>query len=285
MKRIIVTNFTDPVCVWCWAMEPVFRALETRYPMDIELRYVMGGLVRDITDFDDPDNGIGGDISLINRQVSEHWLESAARHHMPVMVDGMNLFTLERRSSYPQGIAYRAAMLASPDRAGLLLRRLRDASIAGAQSTNDWDVIRALARASGIDMQRFDQALADGSANSAFQADLGLTAAIGVSSFPTFQIKTSQDRRMMMRGYLEVADFHRAISQLTDGELQPLSSPPDSDILLWLIRGQGRLALEEVYQAFDFDSRSEAHDWLQGLIEKGLLTKEEAGTSYFVRAS
>ena len=45
MRKITITNFTDPVCVWCWATEPVFRYLETHYPGDIEFRSICGGLM------------------------------------------------------------------------------------------------------------------------------------------------------------------------------------------------------------------------------------------------
>jgi len=38
MKRIVITNFTDPVCVWSWGTEPVFRALETHHPDQVEFR-------------------------------------------------------------------------------------------------------------------------------------------------------------------------------------------------------------------------------------------------------
>ena len=58
MKCITITNFTDPVCIWCWGTEPIFRALETHYPDLVEFRYVMGGLVYDINNFADRDNGI-----------------------------------------------------------------------------------------------------------------------------------------------------------------------------------------------------------------------------------
>ena len=60
MKPIVITNYSDPVCVWCWGTEPIFRAMETHYPDLFSIRYVMGGMVRDLSDFNDEENGIGG---------------------------------------------------------------------------------------------------------------------------------------------------------------------------------------------------------------------------------
>ena len=283
MKEIIITNFTDPVCVWCWGTEPVLRALETRYPGDIEVRYVMGGLVKDISDFDDPANGIGGDISLINGQVASHWQESADRHGMPIMTENFRLFSTEYPSTYPLNIACKAAQLASPGLANRYLRRLREATLTQAQLTNRQPVLDALAREVGIDMTAFEQALRDGSAKRAFQTDLGLGQALGVSAFPTFLVKSAQARQILMRGFNTRQDFERVIAQLTDGELKPLASAPEEEVLMWLLNIHGSLAREEVFQAFDFDSREEADRFLQPLIDKGRLVKAQAGTSYLVR--
>lgn len=284
MKTLDITCYTDPCCVWCWAMEPVFRALETRYPGDISIRYVMGGMVEDIRRFEDEANGIGSDLTLVNRQIADHWLEAAPIHGMPVMAEDLRLFSGERLSTYPPSIAYKAAQIASPEKADLYLRLLRDAAFTRALPINDPDVIAQLAREAGLDMPAFEKALKDGSAERAFMGDLGLTRATGVGVFPTFRLKTARARQMYMRGYQRYEDFQRAFRQLLGDDLQPLPSPPDEEVLLWLIRNQGRLAFEELCQAFDFDSRAQAERWAEGLIQSGLLQKEQAGTGWFVRA-
>ncbi|MHC1787490.1 MAG: DsbA family protein [Christensenellales bacterium] len=286
MKRLIITAFTDPVCCWCWGTEPVFRALETRYPGEIEMRSVMGGLVEDLRDFADPDNGIGGgDPETINAQVAAHWLESARVHGMPIQTGKLRLFSRENPSTYPQNIAVKAAGLTAPDKAERFTRRLREATLAEGLPTGDPAVLADLAEQAGLDRERFLTALHDGRAERAFRTDLGLVRGLGVSVFPTFQLKTAQGRQMMMRGYNTREDFDRAISALTDGDLQPLASPPEREVLLWLIAKQGRLAREEVYQAFDFADRAEADHWVETLIGAGLLQREPAGTSWFVRAA
>lgn len=284
MKRIIITSFSDPLCVWCWASEPVFRALETRYPMDIEVRQVMGGMIRDIQDLDPSAKGNEEDLLRVNREMGAQWLANSGRHHMPVAADAPRLFDLSSQSSYPQGRAYKAAQIADPKKAGRFLRLLREASVARGLPTGSPAVIQDLVKEAGIDIQRFQQAMTDGSAQSAFQADLGLTQAVGVQAFPTFLIKSSQARQMMMRGFMSAKDFHRAIAQLTDKDLKPLPSPPDADILLWLIEEQGSLTPEEVYQAFDFAGRDEAERWLSALIKDHVIRKEPLGNGHILRA-
>ncbi|NLD34496.1 MAG: DsbA family protein [Clostridiales bacterium] len=281
MKDIIITNFTDPVCVWCWAMEPVFRALETRYP-GVEVRYVMGGLVRDIDDFADPDNGIDAGSDGANRQIVSHWLETYDTHRMPIRAEGFHLFSQDAPSTYPQNIAYKAAQIASPRLADRYLRLLRAATFTRALVTSRRDVQVALAREAGLDVPSFERALDDGSAGRAFQTDLGLTQAMGVSSFPTFQVKSAQARQMVMRGYNRLADFERVFSELTGGALTPLASPPDEDVLRWLYDSHGPLTMEEIYRAFDFDSREESDQWVDSLAADGRWARQPVGQSALV---
>ena len=55
-KKLIITEFTDPVCTWCWGSEPVLRKLQTVYQDQLDVRFIMGGLVPDISDFMDEMN-------------------------------------------------------------------------------------------------------------------------------------------------------------------------------------------------------------------------------------
>lgn len=282
MEDIIITSFTDPVCVWCWATEPVLRALETRYPGRVALRQVMGGLVPDIRDFQDPDNHIDSRQADINGQVMAHWLESAAIHRMPIEPRGFALFSDQYPSSYPQNIACKAAQLADPKRAEKYLRLMRLATLAQARQTGSRAVQLQLAEEAGIDPEAFRQALEDGSAERAFRTDLGLVAALGVSVFPTFRVKSNTARQMMMRGYNSREDFEAVFRELTGGTLQPLPSPPEEEVLRWLIDSRGPLSQEEVFAAFDFADRAEADRWVDGLVREGLYRRQPVGPSYLL---
>ena len=283
MERIIITSFTDPVCVWCWASEPVFRALETRYPGQIELRQVMGGLVKDYRDFQDPDNHIDSGEADFNAQVMAHWLQTQPRHRMPIEPEGFQLFRDQQPSSYPQNIACKAAQLTAPDRAEKYLRLMRLATLAEARQTGSREVQLQLASEAGIDPAAFESALKDGSALRAFQTDLGLMQAMGVSVFPTFRVKSSTARQMMMRGYNTLKDFENVFQELTGGTLKPLPSPPEEEVLRWLILSRGPLSQEEIYAAFDFADRAEADGWVKALVAAGDYQMQPIGQSYLVR--
>lgn len=283
MKNIIITNFTDPICVWCWATEPVFRALETHYPNQIEFRYITGGLVENIDDFSDPGNDINAGSDGANAQIISHWLESADRHGMPVKAEGFNLFSKEFPSSYPQNIAYKAAQIVDSQKADAFLRRIREATFTESKVTSDIDIQIELAKEVGLDIDKFIEAINSGEAMKKFKADLAITASSAVNVFPTFLVKTAQARQVIVKSFNTFEDFKEIISHLTDGALQPIEVTPSYEGLAKLMDKHPKLALEEVRQAFDFSTREEADKWIEQFVKDKRLTKELAGTSYFIR--
>ena len=229
---IIITSFTDPVCTWCWGSEPILRKLDTHYPGRVIFRYVMGGLVKDIHQFMDTTNHIGGKgAEAANRQVMEHWLEASQRHGMPVMEEGFALFSDKYPSTYPQCIAYKAAQLTDRNKADRFLRRIREATTAEAQVTSKKEVLVSLASEVGLDIATFLSYINDGSAEQAFNGDLNLCNALGVRGFPTFEVKFNS-QKVLMRGYQQFADFKAVIDMITFKRIRPVKPGKTDEALL-----------------------------------------------------
>lgn len=282
-KKVVITNFTDPLCTWCWGLEPVFRKLETHFPGEIEFRYVMGGMVENVADVWDRANGIGhADIDTIHRQVEAHWIEASRRHGMPVKGKGFNLFTPEYPSTYPQNIAYKAAQMVDQKKADRLLRRLREASAAEYQRTSLPEVIDKLAAEVGLNLKEFHKYLEDGSAEKAFKEDLKTTRAFGVTGFPTCLVSYG-DKQYLLRGYNDYASFVRVIEMASDGKVKPIGSPKaDDTTILDFIKDHGRLALVELKEAFDFSDDKAADGWARKMEKEGLVKINPVGESYFI---
>lgn len=266
--KLIITNFTDPLCTWCWATEPVFRTLENYYNGAIEFRYIMGGLVENATE-------------ETNKEVAAHWLEASKRHKMPVMVEGFHLFSSEYPSSYPQCIAYKAALLMDKPKADRLLRRLREASAAEGLLTSHEDVIISLAEEVGLDIPQFTTHLHDGSAEQAFRGDLALTRSLQVSGFPAFLIKYNA-QQVMVRGYNDFDTFVSVISSITYDKMTPVNPEISDEKLLEFLRQHPRLAAEEIRMAYNRVSLDDVDEWVERLEKEGKVEIIPAGTSYFV---
>jgi predicted DsbA family dithiol-disulfide isomerase len=146
--RPTVTQFTDPVCTWCWGSEPIVQRLRTTFGAQRRMRYVVGGFVEDFDGFSDAANGIEspGDVA-------PHWLEASERHGMPVDVD-VDVFERDpAQSTYPASVAFVAARQQGTDRAHRYLRRLREAYAARVRNVNRRDVQVDLARSVGLDVE------------------------------------------------------------------------------------------------------------------------------------
>ena len=279
--KLIITNFTDPICTWCWGSEPLFRLLETHYPDQIEFRYVMGGLVEDITASYDTQNAIGSDgPEEANRQIIAHWLEASETHGMPVEEKGFRLFSKDRLSSYPQNIAYKAAQKVDPSKADKYLRRIREATAAQAAVTSKDDVLIEHAVEVGFDRDEFSKMYYSDIPKNAFRGDLYINQTLGVTGFPTTEIKYNNERQIL-RGYHPFSSYVDAISQLTHGSVQPVVPKPTEDALFRLMEGTPHIALMEITKAFDFPSITDTEKWLEPFVDSGKLVKIPQGNGYF----
>lgn len=223
MKNLKITIFADPVCTWCWGSVPVVRALEYRLGDKVEINYVMGCMIEDITTFNNRRLGIGGDIALSNRNMHKAWLEASAVHGMPVGEKGLRLFSEEHRSTAPQNIAYIAATVykhkggenVCPKR---FLRRLQEATAVDSAITCDYDVIADLAAVEGYDPLRFKELMESREVRRLFEEDKALCKRYEVHTFPTFMIEY-KGTEVVLRGFTSFDTIMQNISHMTYGKV------------------------------------------------------------------
>ena len=279
-KMIEITEFTDPVCTWCWGSEPVLRKLETRFGEQINIGYIMGGLVQDITSFYDSYNDIGGDPDRSNRNIAKHWVDASERHGMPVRSEGFKLFSREHPSTYPQNIAYKAAQIQDQKLANKFLRRIREASAAEARQTNKTEILLELASEVGLDIARFLDDFTHGPAQRAFEQDLAVTAKYGARGFPSFLLKYGE-KEMTIRGYKRYEEFKALIGHLSGGEIQEHPVAANEETIMAFITKYGSAAPIEIQMTFDL-TNDELKNAIDSLLNKQMIRKREAGNGYFL---
>jgi putative protein-disulfide isomerase len=246
-----IIEFTDPVCTWCWGSEPILRNIKVHYKDQVEIGFIMGGLVPDIRDFYDEMNRIGGDPLESNKQITRHWEEASAIHGMPMRREGFALFSAEYPSSYPQNIAYKAAQFQGRDLADRYLRRLREATEAEARLTNHVEVLVELANDSGLDVSRFIADFQNGSAEQAFRADLERTKAYQVTGFPTFLIRYGT-KEMVLRGFQHYQTFRGMIKMMSLGAIQEIHVGHEIEDVLDFVATYLRVTPKEIEEVFEF---------------------------------
>lgn len=216
MDQIILTTFTDPMMGLSYECEPVYERLADLYKGCITFRYVMSGLVRDVSDFMlpeelalPPENG----IRAYNKRLAEIYLSEEGIGGLPMNMEGFHLFDAAHRSSYPLCVAYKAAQLADPQKADAYLYRLRRATIVESRQTTLDDELISIAEEAGINVDRFRQNYMDGSALAAFKEDLEYTHSMGVRSLPACLVQCER-RTALVSGMIGLHGFITLIAQL-----------------------------------------------------------------------
>lgn len=242
--RVEIVQFSDPICTWCWGMEPVIRKLKARYEDQLKLSFVMGGLVRDIREFSDPQNAIGGDIDKTNASILAHWQEASQVHKMPVAKSGFHLFSSEFPSSYPQNIAFKTAQLQSEKLAQDLIREIRIATALRCEITSKPSVINSLASKVGLDISKFNANLKRGEIE--FYKDLELTQKYGVRGFPSFLIRDLESgEEVLLRGFTRFKDFESVINDVLKIELK-IYEPKKENILEYIGSNAAKIEIMEI---------------------------------------
>ena len=224
MEKLRITVFADPVCTWCWGSVPVLRALECRLGKNVEIEYVMCGMIEDIRSFVNRRLQIGGDVALSNRNMMKAWLEASVVHGMPVEEHGFHLFSEKFPSTFPQNMAYVTAKLCCGDedgdlaRANRYLHRVQQATALEAMQTSRVEILADLAAVEGFDPEEFAQTMASDAAKKAFADDRERARLFDVKEYPTFLLEYS-GRESILRGYTTYNAFVKEILALGGGDI------------------------------------------------------------------
>ncbi len=281
MEKLYMTEYTDPMCVWCYGMEPAVRKLEFLNPGRIEIRHVMGLLLKDVRDLIGDGDFAGVRLEQIKMQMTEHFMEAAAACEMPVSVENMKDRAVEDFSSYTVSLAFEAMRQFGEARANIYLRRLRDAALADELHISDKEVLVSLAEGLGIYTKAFAAALDSAEAKEALRDHLALCKRVGVSEFPTI-ILEYKDKTAVLRGYMTTDDFDRAVKELTGDGLRFERPMMSMDMLAAFVSKYGRVAEKEIQTLFALNSE-QTEQAVDMLADSERFKREYRGSSFFVR--
>lgn len=277
-----VIEFTDPICTWCWGSEPVLKKLEARFPKNLKVSFITGGLVEDIRNFRDDKNDIGGDIASTNKNIAKHWVEASLTHNMPVCIEGFKLFSDKYHSSYPANIAYHAAKMQSEKLANKYLRRLREAAATEARQVTNPDVLVEIASEVGLKVGAFIHAIEDGSAERLFQEDLHFSRSNRVSGFPSFLIRNNYNgKSLILRGYQDYDAIKDVLQYISDEDLVEVVKEKTPENIIEYLKNVVKTTPVELQTIFDLTDE-ELEKKLKILDDKGYITIEEVGTGHFI---
>jgi putative protein-disulfide isomerase len=182
----LITYFTDPLCSWSWAFEPVRQQVQQYCADAVRWRYCLGGLIPDWQSFRDPMNAVHKPAQL-----------APAWYHVGqttgVALDPSIWQQDPPASSYPACIAVKAAALQGEEHEARYLQAVRAAVMTQRRNVARTDVLLGIAEeiadGGGFDPRQFAEDLRGEPARTAFAADLRECQSRQVGRFPSFVLR------------------------------------------------------------------------------------------------
>ena len=281
-QKIKIIQYTDPLCTWCYGMEPIFRKVEYLLGDKLEYQYILGMLVGDVGDIVGHDEQAETRFAQFKVQLRKGMLEAANRTGVPIDISFVDDVTAENFSSVPMCLAYKAMHIQSAEYADKFLRRLREARYAECRDVASIKGLCELASEFPIDIERFKKDMTDGTADELYSADLVACSKHQVRTYPTTNV-TYDKHEKSATGFCDFGFFQSAIADLTEGEIQ-LETPEYSlAAAAEFVSTYDRVMAREIQVLFDL-SDEQLEECVEGLLATGTFEKEERGTSYFVKA-
>ncbi|MET3879964.1 DsbA family protein [Chitinophaga sp. OAE865] len=211
--RLEAVYYTDPLCCWSWAFEPVIQRLVNEYGERLSMRYCMGGMLSGWNNYHDTLHAVSRPI-----QMGPVWMQ--ARQLSGVELNDTIWFTDPPASSYPACVAVKAAALQSEHLAAQYLLRLRTAVMLKAKNIAKKEVLISVAEELSaenplFDTGKFRKQLTCKQAIDAFRADMQETKYRGIHRFPSLLLQAKgTGKTLLLTGNRPFESISSCIAQL-----------------------------------------------------------------------
>lgn len=281
-NELKIIQYTDPMCVWCLALEPALRKIEFLASGQAEFHNVLGLLVGNVQEIIGNDKFSSMRFTKLKKEMVDHFKDAANKSGMPISTEHMKTVQPDDVTSVPMSMAFEAMKLIDESIANRYLRRLREAFHSEDRTVSKYETLIELASEFDIDVKQFKNHLTDGTAEEALKKDIQECHASGIRAFPTMLLQYGEQKRII-RGFVEYGTLKKEIERLTDGEIQLTEQKMTMDTLTEFISMFQKVATREIQVAFSL-SDQELIDTVQNLQDSGLFEKLDRGSGYFIQA-
>jgi predicted DsbA family dithiol-disulfide isomerase len=213
---IRIDYYTDPLCCWSWALEPVWQSIRHRHGDRVVRQCILGGMLASWREYHDP-------VNDIQRPAQMAPLWHFAGQTAGVRIDPTLWHTDPPASSFPASVAVKAAALQDAELGDAYLALAREAVMARRLNIARPAVLLQLAddlrtqRPTDFDAERFRRDLVGAEALDAFREDLQHARVRGIGRFPTMVVRGPGGTRGLT-GYQSADALERVIAAVADGD-------------------------------------------------------------------
>ena len=172
----------DPMCSWCWGFSHTWNKVKNSLPSEINVQYVLGGLAPDSSEVMPNE---------MREYIQMNW------HKIEQKIPGVSFnYTFwdsctPKRSTYPACRAVIAVKNQNPDLEQTMVKLIQQAYYLDAKNPSEDDVLISLAKTLDLDIKQFTQDLNSESTQQLLSDDIALMQSLGVSSFPSLVLQTT----------------------------------------------------------------------------------------------
>ncbi|MBP3866698.1 MAG: DsbA family protein [Eggerthellaceae bacterium] len=278
-KKLKIAHFTDPLCFWCYAMEPEMRKIRVLLDDQLEYRIVMGVLSSDVREI--IGEGEDGEFryEFYRAMLANHFRDVAPRVGMPLSLDNMLAHGPEDLVSLPLSLAYCAMRMIDEDIAEAYLRRMRECVFAEGKSLSSVEDQVQLASEFPIDIDQFRSNLEGDEVAGVLQQGVDECLIYGIAAFPTLILQWG-DKRVATQGYHTYEELKQAIAQVTDGDIILSDAEFSTHAVETYVDRFGKAAAREIQTMFSLNDAQLANVMMD-LVSTGRYKTQSCGTSYF----
>ena len=279
--KLKIVQFTDPLCGWCYGMEPVMTKLRYQLGDQLDFSYVLGLMIPG------PLEVFGYGFEALQRfnamksQIAYGYMMIEQATGMPMEVGRVDRIQPEDISSLEGSLGYEAVKLVEgPERAIEFMRAMRQGLYAFETSIGTRESVAMLANLFGVNMKDSDDAIESGDAQRLLDDEVQQCRAMGIKAFPTLQISYGEVSAMIS-GYQPEDVMAQAISYVSRGAVELTQPEYSTRQVMDFLDRFGRVAGEELRCVFSLT-------W-EGLVQAvgklkddGLVDIIPSGHSLFV---
>ena len=278
-NKLEISHFTDPLCFWCYAMEPEIRKVRVLLDDQLEYHIVMGVLSSDVHDIIGDDEESGVRYELYRAMLASHFRAAAETVGMPLSLDEIMTHGPEDLVSLPLSLAYCAMRLIDENIAEAYLRRMRECVYAEGRSLSSIEDQVELAAEFPIDVEQFRANLESEEAARILQEGITRCQLYGISAYPTL-IMSYGENRIGVQGYRSFEELRQAIAMVTQGEIILSDAEFSTHAVEAYVDRFGKAAAREIQTMFSLNDAQLANVMMD-LVSTGRYKTENCGTSYF----
>lgn len=271
-KPVQFIYVTDPICSYCWQVEPQLEKFIALYGEHLDVKVVMGGLLESWHGFADEGNGIRKPSD-----VGGHWREAAAHYGMPI--DGTVWDKEPIESSYPASIAFKLVQQISDTSSKRFLRALREEVMVFNRNIAKDEVLAYVLDRSNRNGKKVVEDTKTEEAKALLKGDLALARSLGATSFPTVVMINSDGEGIRIAGLRDFETYEKAMFDIAGEEFEQAPLPELKD----MFNISRNIFFREIEVMYDLEPEAVEAFIALNLPENSYEVRQILGASYIIR--